>query len=460
MESTQNNYELNDAFTQSNMLNNLDLFDKQKITQTIYDPNFNNNQEPKMVDELINIPAEEAYQNKDGEVPYTFVGEFNFDSNLGAPSQIKNTNLNLFNMNNNQNILDSATTNTQLIPRNQSEEPKNQNLISNLNIETINTNINTNLPGTEEKYTFDSGIFDINNINPSQEMNYSDSANIFSKNNVNVDVNNNNFITNETNQNNNINNFNNINEIFNTDYAQTVYHNPNNPNPNTNVNLLNVLTFGESGQNAQPIIETPQTDFTENQNVYHEYNNDQPKIENEQINLNTNNIIGNEKKETENILNSINDDNHMKSPFETIKENKTVLLENKPTIENNNNNNIEVKPETFPEVKKIDEKKEEEINTIILPNDDNVNKKENNIQLTNNVPVNIEEPPKIEEKKEENKLIDISDEIKEIKEMPEKPFEQRDAIFNKNNIKVIKIENEETTFCGGLFAPLFKKLFG
>ena len=61
--------------------------------------------------------------------------------------------------------------------------------------------------------------------------------------------------------------------------------------------------------------------------------------------------------------------------------------------------------------------------------------------------------------RQENNL-DISNQIKEIKEMPEKPFEQRDYIFNKKNIKVIKIEDEETRFCSDLLTPLFKKLFG
>jgi len=56
--------------------------------------------------------------------------------------------------------------------------------------------------------------------------------------------------------------------------------------------------------------------------------------------------------------------------------------------------------------------------------------------------------------------VDISDEIKEIKDMPESPYEQRDVIFNKNNIKVIKIEDDETHFCSDLFSPLFKKIFG
>ena len=145
-----------------------------------------------------------------------------------------------------------------------------------------------------------------------------------------------------------------------------------------------------------------------------------------------------------------NEENHrnsfIESPFATLKENKTVLIESEPKIENDNNNKPEEKLEPFPV-----EKKDDEVN-----NNQNIN----DIQLTNNNIDNIEEPPKIEEKKEENKLVDISDEIKEIKEMPEKPFEQRDVLFNKNNIKVIKIEDDETTFCSGLFAPLFKKLFG
>ena len=44
--------------------------------------------------------------------------------------------------------------------------------------------------------------------------------------------------------------------------------------------------------------------------------------------------------------------------------------------------------------------------------------------------------------------------------MPEMAFQQRDLIFNKNNIKVIKIEDDETNFCSNLFTPLFRKLFG
>ena len=458
METNQNMFELKDDFTQNNMVNNLDLFDNQKITETIYDPNAITNQEPIKDQNIAFPPSTDFNQNTAEEVPYTFIGEFNFDSNSRTASQIKNSNVGLF-MNNKQNVLNSATTNTLLVPRNQFEVPKTDNLNTNLNTDNFIPNTNTNLPGAEEKYTFDGNIFDLNNnMNPSTEINYTDNANIFNNNNFNMDVNNNNMFSNQTNQDNNFNNnfnvnFTDFNDIINTDYANTIYrnNNNNNNNQNSNVHLLNVLTFGEQDKNVQPIIENPQAEFTENQNVYHEYNNEQPKIENEQINLNdnnNNNIIekGNEQKDKENFVNSLNNDNHIESPFATLKENKTVLVESEPKIENDNNNKPEEKLEPFPV-----EKKDDEVN-----NNQNIN----DIQLTNNNSDNIEEPPKIEEKKEENKLVDISDEIKEIKEMPEKPFEQRDVIFNKNNIKVIKIEDDETTFCSGLFAPLFKKLFG
>ena len=379
METSQNTFEQNDAFNQGNVLNNLDIFNNQNVTKTIDSLNAIANQETAIVEDISSIP---------------------------------NTNLDLF-INNNQNILNSETLNTKVITQNPNEEPKIENLNTNFDLGNLNTNLNTNLPGKEEKYTFDGNIFDINNNYTSPEQNYSDNANVFGNNNFNFEGNN-----------------------------------------NFNVDLLNAYTFGESGQNAQPTLENPLTEFTENQNVYHENNSEQPKIENEQTNLNTNNIIGNESKENENLLSTINNDINIKSPFEAIKENKTLLLENKPTIENNNNG--EEKLESFPGIKNENEKKEEEINTNILPNENNQNQNKNDIQLNNNILNNIEEPPKVEE----NKLVDISDEIKEIKEMPEKPFEQRDVIFNKNNIKVIKIEDDETTFCTGILSPLFKKIFG
>ena len=63
------------------------------------------------------------------------------------------------------------------------------------------------------------------------------------------------------------------------------------------------------------------------------------------------------------------------------------------------------------------------------------------------------------ENKKDDKL-DISAQIKEINEKPDSAFEQREKIFNEKQIKVIKIEEEETQFCANLFSPLYKKLFG
>ena len=101
MEANQNMLELKDDFTQNNMVNNLDLFDDQKITETIYDPNAITNQEPIKDQNIAFPPSTNFNQNTAEEVPYTFIGEFNFDSNSRTASQIKNSNVGLF-MNNKQ----------------------------------------------------------------------------------------------------------------------------------------------------------------------------------------------------------------------------------------------------------------------------------------------------------------------------------------------------------------------
>jgi hypothetical protein len=428
-------------FTQDNSPNNMNLLESKEVADTIYDPNAIINQETKIDEKISNIPNIDLTNTKDGERSYTFNGLINFDSNFETSPTIENTNLDLFTKKN-HDIQLAETTNTQIITQNTFEEPKTENINTNLNID----NLNTNTTGNEGNFTFDANLFDINNNATTPEENYSNSGNIFSNYNFNIEGNNN-IITNDTNPDNNINN------IINNNYIQTDYTNI------PNVNLLNAYTFGEKEQTKEPLINNPQTDFIENQNIYHENTNEQPKIENENlnVNVNTNNILGNEQKDKENLLNINIDDIHKKSPFEYIEESKTIVLQKKQNTENNN-----IPPQkldTVPEIK-IEEKKEEEINTNILAIEDSKTKKENEIQLTNNIPDNVQQPAKIEEKKEENKLVDISGEIKEIKQMPEKPFEQRDVIFNKNNIKVIKIEDDETTFCTGLFSPLFKKLFG
>ena len=81
----------------------------------------------------------------------------------------------------------------------------------------------------------------------------------------------------------------------------------------------------------------------------------------------------------------------------------------------------------------------------------------NKVDIDNPEEIQIDDNKK--EKKEDNKS-NISNQIQEIKPPKGRAFEERDNIFNKNNIKVIKIEEEETQFCANLFSPLFKKLFG
>ena len=82
---------------------------------------------------------------------------------------------------------------------------------------------------------------------------------------------------------------------------------------------------------------------------------------------------------------------------------------------------------------------------------------ENNKVDNNSEEIQIDDNKK--EKKEDNKS-NISNQIQEIKPPKGRAFEERDNIFNKNNIKVIKIEEEETQFCTNIFSTLIKKLFG
>ena len=446
------NDELNNQpfLTTDNLITTLNIPD---TAETNYIPISTINQEAKINEIDNNIIGADSNQINNGETPYTFNGQINFESNFGTSSLVNNNNLDLF-INNNQ------TTNTQIVTQDNFEAAQVEDLGTNFNTDNINTNT-TNIPGTEGDYTFDGNLFNLNNMPAMTEENYSDNANVFH--NFNFEGNN------------NINNdYNNIDYTNNLNYEQNNGFSSNTTgeyfqNPNTNNQLMNQFTFGEKEEITPPVVANPVNEFTENQNVYHEKNNEQPKIENDILNLNANNdnnnLLENEKKENENILepNNKNEDVIKDSLFPNIQESKTFILKDENLKENDNQNQEQKKEnelDTVPEVK-ISEKKTEEINTIILPNDDNQNKDGNEIQLTNNITDNVDDSAKVEEKKvEENKLVDISDEIKEIKEMPEKPFEQRDVIFNKNNIKVIKIEDDETQFCTGLLTPLFKKLFG
>ena len=446
------NDELNNQpfLTTDNLITTLNIPD---TAETNYIPISTINQEAKINEIDNNIIGADSNQINNGETPYTFNGQINFESNFGTSSLVNNNNLDLF-INNNQ------TTNTQIVTQDNFEAAQVEDLGTNFNTDNINTNT-TNMPGTEGDYTFDGNLFNLNNMPAMTEENYSDNANVFH----NFNFEGNNKINND---------YNNIDYTNNLNYEQNNGFSSNTTgeyfqNPNTNNQLMNQFTFGEKEEITPPVVANPVNEFTENQNVYHEMNNEQPKIENDILNLNANNdnnnLLENEKKENENILepNNKNEEVIKDSLFPNIQESKTFILKDENLKENDNQNQEQKKEnelDTVPEVK-ISEKKTEEINTIILPNDDNQNKDGNEIQLTNNITDNVDDSAKVEEKKvEENKLVDISDEIKEIKEMPEKPFEQRDVIFNKNNIKVIKIEDDETQFCTGLLTPLFKKLFG
>ena len=379
------------------------------------------------------------------------------------------------------------------------------------------TNENT---APEVDYKFDADIFQKNpdvgyndneNIYISSENNNDNNLNI-NEYNYNLGENQNLISTEE----NNIN----LQNDYNTDYINNNNENINysetlpmeylpekvdTTNNNDNINLemnfdvdINKLTFGQ--QVLEPLLENNnQPDFIESQNIYQHYITEEPKIENEinnqnfdniltsnqnedLMNINDNNIINNDNIIDNNINNdniidnNINNTNEPKlSAFDGIQEAKTLLIPNNELNDINNNINSEQiekeekeekkEVEPIPEINK-EEYHEEEINTNLNNNEEN----KNEIQLNTNNTDNIEQDNNLvnskkeslpeENKKEENKLVDISDEIKEIKDMPESPYEQRDVIFNKNNIKVIKIEDDETHFCSDLFSPLFKKIFG
>ena len=382
------------------------------------------------------------------------------------------------------------------------------------------TNENT---AQEVDYKFDADIFQKNpeidyndnaNIYVNSENNNDNNLNI---NDYNYNLGENqNLISTELNQNITSTEENNLNlqNNYNTDYINTNSDNINysetlpmeylpekvdQTNNNDNINLetnfdvdINKLTFGQ--QVLEPLLENNNLpDLVESQNTYQNYFTEEPKIENEINNQNFDNILTSNQNE---VLMNINDNNvnndniinntsqQKLSPFEGIQEAKTLILPNNESNDFNNNidinndiNNIinneqiEKEKEEKKEVEPIheinkEEYHEEEINTNLNNNEEN----KNEIQLNNNNLDNIEQENKLENskkenlpeeiKKEENKLVDISDEIKEIKDMPESPYEQRDVIFNKNNIKVIKIEDDETHFCSDLFSPLFKKIFG
>ena len=207
-----------------------------------------------------------------------------------------------------------------------------------------------------------------------------------------------------------------------------------------------------------------------NQNVIEQPDKEkenQTNMENKVQNLNLTDTIGN----TILLNNKDNDNNNQKPPeLETNKDNDNNNLDNNVNVKINDDDFIQNLQEskTMPIKKESNKslpKPPEEENKINIIDEN----KENNIknvikdEILIDTPGNNGEEIKVKENninKNDENILNISNQIKEIKEMPEKPFEQRDYIFNKKNIKVIKIEDEETRFCSDLLTPLFKKLFG
>ena len=200
--------------------------------------------------------------------------------------------------------------------------------------------------------------------------------------------------------------------------------------------------------------------FSESQNIYDQKAQEEAQKENqiEDNNNNNNNnnndniindpFIFNTVNQTQNIdikesNNSDVDNNKKTKLFEELHESKTLFIKNKDkSITQENEPGNEMANDNLNNIK------EEEQNINNKNKDDNDSEE---IRFDNN--------NNYTENKKDDKL-DISAQIKEINEKPDSAFEQREKIFNEKQIKVIKIEEEETQFCANLFSPLYKKLFG
>ena len=444
-----------------------------------------------------NINSDNKKNDIQLEQPYTF-------NNLDLNNIDSNINYNI--ENNVQNEVSYTDNNLEV-----------NNVYTNLNIDSLNSGIKQennfqNIPNAETDYTFDANIF--KNTNYLAENDYSYGGDIFNNidnntnNNLNINEynydynfennNNNNLIQIESNDNQNQNILGDNNYITNINPEENVQFsnmlvqqylpstienldsnivkntntniNTNDINYQTNTDLnydinINKFSFGELLPRENVVNqENKELHFTESQDIYNEnipkveepkkeIVNDTIKLTQTEINnlLLEPNFISNKPPENENEIINI-DKNENKENLDANNNKLLVQLEESKTVYFNNlDNGAEQKP------------KEEEKN--IEPIQEVKNEIENNnININENNPVNISINNKNKENNDNNlnqeNNLDISNQIKEIKEMSEKPFEQRDYIFNKKNIKVIKIEDEETRFCSDLLTPLFKKLFG
>ena len=504
-----NNSENNIQKEEPYMDNNLDINNMNNNINTDY---FNANNNPEN-----NIQTEEPYmdnnldignisKNIDTNLPISFLNsnvnqnnqiqteETNYTFNADIFKSTENQTLtdyiyngNIFaDLNNNNNITNDNNTNSNI-----NEYNYNYNIEeNNNNINPLEQNVIQNIVEDNNYITSTSNDENIQFIKtlpiqylPTKYENLDSNIN----NNINNDININPDINNINKDTNNI-----IPDIYNIN--TDINNNNNNETVNIDFNYNignNKFSFGEilPEENVQNVANI-ETHFTEKQNIYDSgvpNVNEEPKkeneneikieIENNNVQINNQNVIEQPDKEKENQTNMENKVQNL-NLTDTI--GNTILLNNKDNDNNNLDNNVNVKIndddfiQNLQESKTMPIKKESNKSLPKPPEEENkINiideNKENNIknvikdEILIDTPGNNGEEIKVKENninKNDENILNISNQIKEIKEMPEKPFEQRDYIFNKNNIKVIKIEDEETHFCSDLLSPLFKKIFG
>ena len=452
----------------SNGLKNTDLEQYIKKKQEINNQELNiiheenqSNVEMKRIDTKKNIEDLNINDDQNEEVHYT------------------DNNLNINNMDNNNQKEESYTFNNLDLKNAQQKEI---DYTFNGNIFQSGNNIK------EKDYSCNAQIFtntDINNLNI--EQNY-DNNNIISNDDNNVITNeytdniniveDNNYITPTTNNEENIN----YSKVLPIQYLPSKVENiETNTNDIDNINFdinnnidTNNIQVTEYNQrlNAENIEnhfseskniydQRPQEEvqkeshFSEAQNIYDQKAQEEAQKENQiEDNNNNDNIINdpfifNTVNQTQNIdikesNNSDVDNNKKTKLFEELHESKTLFIKNKDkSITQENEPGNEMANDNLNNIK------EEEQNINNKNKDDNDSEE---IRFDNN-------NNNYTENKKDDKL-DISAQIKEINEKPDSAFEQREKIFNEKQIKVIKIEEEETQFCANLFSPLYKKLFG
>ena len=473
---------------EQNTQDNKEPMKEVSYTANFYDKDFLNQEKSN---ELKNTNLEDFIQNAPQTQNQEIMGNIETNQNqmeikhINTKANIEDLNINNIENNNNQNAEVPYMDNNLDINNMQKEEPYTFN---NLDLKDYNNNIQTK----EEDYTFNADVFQSNNTQ--NEINYTFNGQIFTNtdiNNLNIDqyysttdfnTNENNIISNEYTD--NINNIENQNYITpatnneeNVNYSQTLpvqylpnkveelgpnindinyetNNNINNMNDNNNVNANNNLQANEFIQ--EPNVQNKETHFSERQNIYDQNPQEEKLKEKEKENQIENNDIINDPLIFDTVYHTQNlnikesnvpdNDNNQKSKLlEQLHESKTLFIKDNDKL---------IPQEKEPGKEMVEQEKTD---LQVLEEEKQSGNENNKVDIDNSEEIQIDDNKK--EKKEDNKS-NISNQIQEIKPPKGRAFEERDNIFNKNNIKVIKIEEEETQFCANLFSPLFKKLFG